>query len=256
MLISEFVKTKWNISNKRYFTGLGYKYTHIGDEILVKVSDLKLKSGIDVKVKCDVCGIEKTTRYSTYTKSVELHGEYWCNSCNAKSKAKYSVGNISKYLNEFGYELIDDLGYRTMHNKIKIKCNKGHIYISEFNSFKNGCRCPKCDNERWIGENNPNYKADLTEEERKANESRHSKLEYRKWFRLVFKRDKFTCKCCGKHGVTLNAHHLDGYDNFKEKRYDINNGITLCEDCHKEFHHIYGYGNNTKQQFEKFILNR
>ncbi len=29
------------------------------------------------------------------------------------------------------------------------------------------------------------------------------------------------------------------------------NGITLCEKCHDNFHLHYGYGDNTKEQFEE-----
>ena len=36
----------------------------------------------------------------------------------------------------------------------------------------------------------------------------------------------------------------------------MTNGVTLCEDCHKEFHKIYGYGNNTEKQYEEFINNK
>ncbi len=39
----------------------------------------------------------------------------------------------------------------------------------------------------------------------------------------------------------------------KELRTTLTNGITLCETCHKNFHHQYGYGNNTKKQFEKWL---
>ena len=38
-----------------------------------------------------------------------------------------------------------------------------------------------------------------------------------------------------------------------ELRTDINNGITLCNICHKKFHDIYGYTNNNKTQFEEFM---
>jgi hypothetical protein len=256
MIISKYVTTKWCPANKEYFISKGYSFKGFGRKFNVNVKDLKIRSNIDIEVKCDICGEEKTTRYSTYTRSVEKHGEYWCHSCNLKNKAKYSIEDIKGTLNEFGYSLIDDLGYHKMHDKIKIRCDKGHTYISEFNSFKCGYRCPICDTERWKGENNPNYNSNLTDEQRKANESRHSDVKYREWFRNVFKKDNYTCQCCKKHGVVLNAHHLDGYSWDIKGRYDINNGVTLCEGCHKDFHKIYGYGENTKEQYNKFILNK
>ena len=66
---------------------------------------------------------------------------------------------------------------------------------------------------------------------------------------------EFYRKGNGFEGV-MEPHHLDGYNKFKEKRTDINNGILLCVNCHKEFHKIYGYGNNTKEQFKEFYKNK
>ena len=47
-------------------------------------------------------------------------------------------------------------------------------------------------------------------------------------------RDKYTCQCCGKKNCRLEVHHIvfrrnGGSDN-------IENLITLCEDCHKAIH--------------------
>lgn len=66
---------------------------------------------------------------------------------------------------------------------------------------------------------------------------RHSK-EYSEWRKAVFKRDGYECQLCGKHGGKLNAHHKERFVDCPEKRLDIDNGITLCEDCHKQVHHL------------------
>ena len=96
---------------------------------------------------------------------------------------------------------------------------------------------------------NPNRSHEQRVKERKT-------FEYAQWRKSVFDKDDYTCQCCGDdRGGNLVAHHLNSYPEHKEERYKIENGITLCEKCHKEFHHIYGYGDNTKEQYEQFINN-
>ena len=104
------------------------------------------------------------------------------------------------------------------------------------------------------GENNPNYNPDLTDEERE--QGRHID-GYKEWVYEVKERANFTCDCCGDNrGGNLVSHHLDGYHWNKEGRIDVNNGVCLCEKCHKEFHHIYGNKNNTKEQYIEFKENK
>jgi 5-methylcytosine-specific restriction endonuclease McrA len=78
--------------------------------------------------------------------------------------------------------------------------------------------------------------------------------EYEYWRLAVYERDNYTCQCCGdSKGGNLNAHHLDSHDWAKDKRLDLDNAITLCVNCHTDFHMTYGYGNNTKEQFEEYM---
>jgi hypothetical protein len=56
-----------------------------------------------------------------------------------------------------------------------------------------------------------------------------------KWRNEVFKRDNYTCQECGKKGQ-LNAHHIKPWAHNENDRYDLNNGITLCLECHARKH--------------------
>lgn len=56
--------------------------------------------------------------------------------------------------------------------------------------------------------------------------------EYKLWRKLVFERDNYTCVFCGKKGGRLAADHIKSFREYPVLRFLINNGRTLCEDCH------------------------
>lgn len=65
--------------------------------------------------------------------------------------------------------------------------------------------------------------------------------EFKQWREQVYKRDDYTCqKCDESPSNELNAHHILPFDLHPEYRMDVDNGITLCENCHKDFHSEYG----------------
>jgi hypothetical protein len=97
-------------------------------------------------------------------------------------------------------------------------------------------------------ENHWRYNHNLTDEEREMGRLIEG---YNDFVKDVFKRDKYKCQHCGSN-KKINAHHLNSYNWDKEHRVDVNNGVTLCEDCHKLFHKTYGYGDNTEEQFKLF----
>ncbi|MEK4873124.1 HNH endonuclease [Niallia sp. FSL W8-1348] len=123
------------------------------------------------------------------------------------------------------------------------------MYKYKERNFK-GEKNPMYGRQRF-GKENPNYNPDKTDEER---EKERLVEGYGIWRTKVYERDNYTCRCCGyDKGSILTAHHLDSWDWCKEKRLDVNNGITLCKKCHKKFHDKYGYGHNTKQQFISYM---
>ena len=98
-----------------------------------------------------------------------------------------------------------------------------------------------------------NINPDLTEEERELNkENRKSNGDFKKWSKEVKKQADYTCDYCGKRGGKLCSHHLNCWDDFKEERYILNNGVCLCEKCHKEFHKWMG-GTRIKCTKEDYI---
>lgn len=78
-------------------------------------------------------------------------------------------------------------------------------------------------------------------------------IEYRLWRESVFARDNWTCQKCNQRGGTLHAHHIQNFAQVKELRTSIENGITFCKECHKDFHIKYGKKDNNQEQINKFI---
>lgn len=59
-------------------------------------------------------------------------------------------------------------------------------------------------------------------------------LEYKIWRRAVFERDNWTCVWCRTGGAVLQADHIKPFSLFPELRFALDNGRTLCKDCHKK----------------------
>lgn len=59
---------------------------------------------------------------------------------------------------------------------------------------------------------------------------------YKYWREMVFKRDNWTCQMCGERAKIVQAHHIKPFAEFPESRLKVSNGITLCVNCHKNYH--------------------
>jgi hypothetical protein len=81
------------------------------------------------------------------------------------------------------------------------------------------------------GEAHWNYRGYKNKNERKIAIAQD---EYKQWRLAIFKRDEYTCQICNIKGGTLQADHIVPWCINKELRYDINNGRTLCIECHRK----------------------
>lgn len=187
------------------------------------------------------------------------------------------TGKYIKYFEDLGYEIPrrkNSAGRMTVPPDTKIKVKVEHLritsrvrvtvkcdecekeydlaYCDYIKTLRNGIKyCDKCARRiLFTGENNPSWNPNKTDEERADSRSND---EYTKLVNNVFIRDRYTCQCCGQYSKELEAHHMNSYDIHIDERYDINNMITLCHNCHANFHKKYGYGKNDKEQFLEWM---
>jgi len=102
------------------------------------------------------------------------------------------------------------------------------------------------------GEKSVNWKGGITPINKKVWRSLKMKL----WRKSVFSRDNYTCRKCKQLGGRLQPHHIFNFAEHSELRTKIDNGVTLCDICHRKFHKIYGRKNNNKKQLEEFLTNK
>lgn len=78
------------------------------------------------------------------------------------------------------------------------------------------------------GEKHHNWKGGVTP----INETIRKSFEYKLWRKAVFERDNYQCIWCGKGG-DIHADHIKPFAYYPELRFAIDNGRTLCVECHK-----------------------
>lgn len=208
-----------------------------------------------------ICGDESFITFNSF------HSGRRCKKCGIdkfSSAIRLSYDEVKEYFGKQGCILLSET-YKNNSSILAYRCVCGNVSEITLSNFKNGSRCKECLSKKLSelrkgiifpsmrGENHPQWDFSKTQEEREV-----SRLlpEYKPWRKSVYERDIYTCQCCGdSKGGNLNAHHLDSWDWCKELRFDINNGITLCNICHDDFHGMYGFGGNTRDQWDEYMDN-
>jgi hypothetical protein len=221
-------------------------FLKVGFTLLDDYSNYKNKDS-KLKVMCESGHIH----YSSYAIASQGCGCPYCN-----QKIKHTIEEVRDLFSNRGYILISDK-YVDAHGKLEFICEK-HKELNQYTTFtlarQGFCNCSECYSEKKRGENSPMWDDSIPNEIRYQS---RAYPEYKLWRKNVLKRDNYTCVCCNEFvGKNGNVHHLDGYNWCIERRIDIDNGVTLCSDCHLRFHSIYGFGFNTYDQFNEFLQNK
>jgi hypothetical protein len=190
-------------------------------ENIAKYCSLECKKKTDNPLKnCIMCG----SQYRVLGIVQKTSSKYCSMNCKADYQSQYKTGeNSNRWMGGVRKKNCTGCG-KTIYWK------RGKPY----SSFTKQMFCTKiCADKhgfRYKGENHPCWKGGTH-----PRDMRKQAI----WSKAVRTRDNFTCQWCNKRGVDLHAHHLEGFTECPEKRWDINNGITLCVQCHYTTYKFY-----------------
>jgi hypothetical protein len=197
----------------------------------------------NISMKCKVCGYKTKNKHSFANhvrygcpfekwtkKELELFKEKYSNTFNPELSKLLDkdIPRIKRMAKGLG--LRKSKGFLSKNNVSKRKEVRKKISNNKKGGipYNKGKKSPET-----TGEKNGNWKGGITEESLKARTTR----EYYLWREAVFARDNWTCQDCGKKcGKDIIAHHIKLFSEYPELRTSIENGVTLCRECHKLRH--------------------
>lgn len=119
-------------------------------------SDKKKRNIIVITLRCSE-GHEWKADYSRFKS--KKSGCLMCVNKKLGEKKRLSYDDVKRHVEENGYELLST-EYNNNREKLKYRCDNGHVYEAIYNSFQQGNRCPHCNEskgEREIAKILENY---------------------------------------------------------------------------------------------------
>jgi len=212
----------------------------------IAVAKLGKASRFKVDVQCPECDKIRTVHY----RSIRKAGHCICQACVMRKRAKHlPIGR--RYGRLVVLSSAEQIGFSLC------ECNCGNIITVRnrnlITRMTKSCGCLKKDSfqnaVKVKGIAHGMWKGGTSSERERIMQSG----EYKKWREFVYARDYYTCRHCGQVGYKLNAHHIRSFADEVELRIDIDNGLTLCEKCHRQYHHLYGRNNISSKQLYEFL---
>lgn len=252
----------------------------------VKVHNLHLENGNRkpaeyIKYKCSQCGKE-----NEMPKAVYLHRSSKNHFCSKECHSKYRTAHKKEYKRDYPPKSEDhmyickycnisfwarkpanyccaDHYHKATITREKIICTecgkefeltKSEIKWQKKRGVKHFFCSTDCSKKYLRGENCSNYIQDRSKL-KNPNHSLRWSADMIEWRKAVYSRDGYTCQVCGlqfleKEHNGLHPHHIIPLSKSKELAFDVNNGIALCEKCHRK---TMGHEQDFEEQFQKIV---
>jgi len=162
-----------------------------------------------------------------------------------ETKRKISLAKKGKPLNRVVIvteETKEKIRQTLRKGKYKKCISCGKLFFISPSSKQMYCN-KECSRDATRKEKNINWKGGIS----RGYKTGYYSKEYKDWRKEVFKRDNYTCQMCGQYGGYLTAHHIKSFAYYPGLRFDLNNGMTLCEICHSKTDNYKGLNKKVKK---------
>lgn len=247
------------------------------NEILPNIEIISEYKGIYSEIECK-CKIHDNIFVTTARYLLKGNG---CKICSGYNDIYTLESFREKIENMYKHIKVIDSEYKNTKSAIKCYCEKHNIEFSPLvSSLLSGIHgCPDCTKEATTKENHYCWKGGISETRKYLRGKMHD------WKKQSMIACNYKCDITGKRFDDI--HHLYGFDQILQEvlentkielketiseysdselndleteciklheKYGL--GVCLCREMHEEFHKIYGYGNNTPEQYYEFKNNK
>lgn len=230
----------------------------------------------NLKLKCLACGHKWQTTWANLRRT---NGCIECTKKRTIDKSRFSLDEVKNKLYKTNPN-IEIISKEYLNNKSKMlfRCKIDNCeWSATWSDVSKGTGCPICGIKKISKENNYNWKGGV------SSLSIYLRQKILDWKYKSFKKYNNKCVITGSSKNVI-IHHLVSFNSilyetmeylklpihnkisqyteeelklieekFLELHYKYGLGVCLTKTKHKEFHNIYGYGNNTKKQFIEWI---
>lgn len=256
-------------AKRRQREKMGHSYEFIREQFesegCILISTEYINSGTLLDYVCS-CGNASQITYDNFRSG------HRCKGCSGRTYWEYE--SVKKYFSDNGCKLLSN-EYLNANEKLDYICECNNKSSIKFSMFLYGHRCRLCGIKKQSGENNWNWNGGI------STISQHFRQKTLEWKKKSMIHSNFKCVITGERFESI--HHLFGFDQILKQaflncelpiREKVNEytdvelealsneviklheeyplGVCLTEEVHDEFHKLYGYGNNTPEQFYEF----